>query len=164
MVVMHRVRRAIDEDENPEVTRLSRPRARSPVKLSSSDQGARHLDNLRANEADDGIQGRAEIMQFRRVLVGAALGMGVCLGPGWAQENPVREQAAATPEDREMREHSAGVREDARVWTLEELRNLEANDPAGFQDLLRRSLAARLLWDARRAPLPPDLPLELAGR
>lgn len=51
-----------------------------------------------------------------------------------------------------------------RAREVERLVALQEKDPAGFRDLLRRSLAARLLWAVSGRPLPPDLPVELAGR
>lgn len=49
-----------------------------------------------------------------------------------------------------------------RTTQIERLIALEEKDPAGFRDLLRRSLTARLLWAASGRPLPPDFPVELA--
>ena len=46
---------------------------------------------------------------------------------------------------------------------LERLRELEQKDPAAFRDLLRRSLAARLLRQEQGDGSSADLPVELAG-
>jgi len=73
--------------------------------------------------------------------------------PDPAADEVARVQAAA-PEDGLPRVPGA---------LLERLRELEEKDPAAFQDLLRRNLAARLLWQERGVPSAADLPVELAA-
>ena len=82
-----------------------------------------------------------------------------------ADERPERGawQAPLPPTMADPAPHGTTATSDEdRTRQIEQLVRLEEKDPAGFRDLMRRSLSARLLWAVTGRPLPPDHPVELA--
>jgi hypothetical protein len=98
-------------------------------------------------------------------IIAITLSLGIA-GSAAAVERPERgawQQAPRPPDAGDPDPSGSEVwLEQDRTTQLERLMALEEKDPAGFRDLLRRSLTARLLWGSSGRPLPPDFPVELA--
>jgi len=94
----------------------------------------------------------------RNVLVSASLAL--CLSAVASASEPVRVEVPAVEADATAPQSELPQVPDAQ---LERLREIAERDPAGFRDLLRRDLAARLLWRVRGDGHSADLPVELAG-